>query len=242
MSRGFGYVPDSVSAVVVCFNRLDLTQRCVQTTLDSDDLPDELVFVDNCSVDGTGGWLATLDCGIPTEVATLSQNVGWGRGANIGSQLAEGEYLLHLNNDTEVTKDWLTPLVEAMDDKTAVVAGKLLNPDGSVQHQGITLYTDTNGTLVAENMREPGPIEALSLAAALVRADAWNQLGGIDPLFRNGYEDVDFCLRARREGWGLKYVPESVVMHHGSASGPERWTHVQDNIRTLNERWSGVTV
>lgn len=246
MSRGFGYEQGNVSVVIVCFNRLDLTQACFQSIVASDDLPAEIVFVDNASTDLTPEFLRSLAGGlVPVQVATLTQNVGWGRGANIGSQLAEGEYLLHLNNDTEVSKDWLTPLVREMDDDIAVVAGTLRNPDGTIQHAGIQLYHDTNGTLVAENIKTEQPardVECLSLAAALVRAEAWNQLGGIDPLFRNGYEDVDFCLRAKKAGWRLRYTPESEVMHIGSASGPERWTHVQDNIRTLNERWSGVTV
>ncbi len=243
MSRGYGYIPEAVSAVIVCFNRLDLTQACYDSILASDDLPDEIVFVDNDSTDGTPEWAYSLKGPVPVEVASLSQNVGWGRGANIGAQLAEGEYLLHLNNDTEVSPNWLTPLVEAMEEDTAVVAGTLQNPDGSIQHAGIQLFHDSNGVYTAENIRTEQPagdVEAVSLAAALCRADAWNALGGMDARFRNGYEDVDFSLRARRAGWRLRYTPASVVLHHGSASGPERWTHVQDNIRRLDEKWGSV--
>lgn len=240
--RGHGYVPDSVSVVIVCFNRLDLTQRCVQSILDSDDLPDELVFVDNNSEDGTTGWLTALDIGIPAEVATLTQNVGWGRGANIGSQLAEGEYLLHLNNDTEVHPGWLTSLVKEMDDETAAVAGTLLNPDGTIQHAGTRIFKDSNGRATAENIHDPQPareVEGLSLAAALVRAEAWNQLGGMNPNYWCGYEDVDWCIRARRAGWKLRYTPESTVTHlaHGTEG---RWAHVQDNIAQLDRDWSGA--
>ena len=241
MSRGHGWVTDFVSAVIVCFNRWDLTAKCYKSILESDDLPDEIVFVDNHSTDQTPEMLATFgQAGIPIQVATLSENVGWGRGANIGAQLAEGEYLLHLNNDTEVQPGWLTALVNEMKDDTAVVAGRLTNPDGSLQHAGITLYHDSNGTYTAENIRTEqtaGDADAVSLAAALCRADAWHELGGVDPRYFCGYEDVDYSLRALRAGWRVVYTPNSTVMHHGSASGPTRWAHTQDNIRLLHERW-----
>ncbi len=245
--RGHGYVKDSVSAVIVCWNKWELTAACLWSIIQSDDLPDEIVLVDNASTDETAERLSEVNVGgstlfarVPTQVATLTENVGWGRGANIGAQLAEGEYLLHLNNDTTVHPGWLTALVDEMDDTTAVVAGKLLHPDGSIQHAGTQLFHDSNGTYTAENLTADVPAydaDCVSLAAALCRADAWNQLGGVDPAFRNGYEDVDYCLKARRNGWRLRYTPDSVVTHMAHGSGPERWAHVQDNIRLLHERW-----
>ncbi len=239
MSRGHGYVPDFVSAVIVLFNRLDLTQACLQSIVDSGDWPDELVFVDNNSTDGTDDWLYELrDVPFPVEAVTMSANVGWGRGANAGSQLAQGDQLLQLNNDTLVSPGWLSALKKEAADDVAVVASRLVNPDGSLQHDGIYTYKNSNGIFWAENVSEEhGEYNAVSLASALVRADAWNQLGGIDPLFRNGGEDTDFSLRARAAGWNVRVSHDSVVMHIASASGPERWTHVQDNIRLLHERW-----
>ena len=240
MSRGHGYVPGFVSAVIVLFNRLDLTQACLESILDSDDWPDEIVFVDNNSDDGTDKWLYELDCPIPIEAVTMSANVGWGRGANAGAQLAQGDQLLHLNNDTLVRPGWLTALKKDAADDVAAVAARLVNPDGSLQHAGIHTYTQSNGQFWAENIQEERDAyepDAVSLAATLVRADAWNQLGGVDPLFRNGGEDTDWCLRAKKAGWKLRYCPDSTVMHIASASGPERWANTQDNIRLLHERW-----
>lgn len=241
--RGHGYVKDFISAVIVCYNRLDLTDKCVASILASDDIPDEFVFVDNNSTDETAEYLRELDCGIPIQIASLTENVGWGRGANIGSQLAEGEYLLHLNNDTEVQPGWLTALAKEMSSGVAAVAGKLVNPDGSPQHCGIRVFKDSNGRVTAENIQTEQPageVECVSLAAALVRAEAWNALGGVDPQFYCGFEDVDFGIRARLSGWKLRYTPDSVVMHIAHGSGPNRWAHTQENIALLAERWSGI--
>lgn len=240
--RGHGYIPGKVSVVIVCWNQWDLTERCVQSIIKSGDLPHEFVFVDNASTDATAEKLPLLADGqADVQRVTLTQNVGWGRGANIGSQLAEGEYLLHLNNDTEVHDGWLSPLLAEMEDPEVIaVAGTLLNSDGSIQHAGTGLYFDDGGVLTAANLTDASDardVDALSLAAALVRADAWNHLGGIDPIFWCGYEDVDFCLRARSEHLRLRYTPESVVTHIAHGSGEARWSHTGDNIRALHNRW-----
>lgn len=241
--RGHGYIPGKVSVVIVCWNQADLTQECLHSILRSGQYPHEIIFVDNASDDRTAKFLESLPGGeIGIQVATLTQNVGWGRGANIGAQLAEGEYLLHLNNDTEVHDGWLSPLLAEMEDPDVVAAaGTLLNVDGSTQHAGIDLTFETGGVLTASNVGMVGDardVDALSLAAALIRADAWNHLGGIDPIFWCGYEDVDFCLRARSQGLRLRYTPDSVVTHIAHGSGEARWAHTADNIRALHNRWA----
>lgn len=248
VSRGHGYIPGHVSAIIVCFNRLDLTRACYESILNSDDYPDEIIFVDNNSTDETPIWLLTAKAVSPVsvEIVTLTQNVGWGRGMNAGAALAEGEYLMSLNNDTEVSFGWLNPLkAELADPEVAAAAGRLVNPDGTLQHAGVTLWRDTNGTLTASNLsteQPPGDVQCQAGAAQLIRASAFREVGGIDPLFRNGYEDVNLCLELRQLGWRLRYTPESTVMHHQHGSGPERWTHVQDNIRLLAERWKDLDV
>lgn len=239
--RGHGYIPGKVSVVIVCWNQQDLTDACLTSIEKHPEGVREVIIVDNNSSTPIAERLDYPDT-FPVEVATLTQNVGWGRGANIGAQLAEGEFLLHLNNDTEVHDDWLAPLVSEMADPEVVaVAGTLLNADGSAQHTGTELFFDDAGILTARNLTvgaEARDVDALSLAAALVRADAWNHLGGIDPIFWCGYEDVDFCLRARAQNMRLRYTPDSVVTHLGHGSGEARWAHTGDNIRALHNRWA----
>jgi GT2 family glycosyltransferase len=242
MSRGWGYREGQVSVVICCYNRLDLTEICVKSILTHPDGVNEIVLVDNNSTDGTAEWIYNVDADVPIQAVTMSENVGWGRGANAGAQLAEGEFLLHLNNDTEVHDKWLPALLAEMGPDVAGVAGMLINPDGTLQHAGITVFRDSNGIVTAENIKTEQPagdVACISLAAALVRAEAWQQTGGINPRYYNGYEDVDWCLRARKHGWRLRYTPESIVMHHAHASGAERWAHTRDNVCQLHEDWSG---
>jgi GT2 family glycosyltransferase len=72
-----------------------------------------------------------------------------------------------------------------------------------------------------------------------VTREAWDQLGGFDEDYVNGYEDVDLCLRWRTMGGSVWYCAESTVVHLESQS-PGRFDHALDNIRLLNERWGDV--
>lgn len=241
--RGHGWVPGKVSVVIVVFNRVDLTQACVNSILASDDvgLVHELVFVDNHSTDETPEYLRAFHAANPqnVQIATLTENVGYSRGANVGAGLAEGEFVFLLNNDTEVRDGWLRTQLEQMEPDVGAVAGTLIDPDGTIQHTGVEFRRD--GTeLVAYNTTTDRPasdMDCIAGTASLMRAYAYWQGGGHDPTFRNGYEDVDLCLRFRDRGWRLRYTPDSVVMHHKHASGPERWANVQDNIARLQELW-----
>jgi GT2 family glycosyltransferase len=220
-----------------------MTEKCLESVVESDDisLVHEIVFVDNNSTDRTAWHLNGLRSRSPNvQVASLTENVGFGRGSNIGANLAEGEYLFFLNNDTEVRDGWLRAQVAEMDSDIAAVAGKLLNPDGSIQHSGVDLYCQ-DSLLVASNTTDERPardLDCIGAAATLHSAYAFWRVGGFDPTFRNGYEDVDLCLRYRLNGYRLRYTPDSVVMHHAHASGPERWANTQDNIARLQELWN----
>ena len=75
-----------------------------------------------------------------------------------------------------------------------------------------------------------------------VRRATFDELGGFDTAYWNGNEDVDLCLRIGARGGLVVYRPESVVIHHESQSGPERWARVGDNVRLLTERWLGRAV
>jgi O-antigen biosynthesis protein len=230
--RGHSYIPGAVSAVIVNWNQAEMTQHCIDSLASCD--IHEIIVVEN----GVPGSYTT-----PVQTAILSENVGWGRGANIGSQLAEGEYLWHLNNDCTAHGDALSPLLDALSDESTIAAAShLLNPDGSVQFAGTEVTFDDSGVLEARNLTEASSegLQVLSLASCLIRADAWNHLGGVDPIFWCGYEDVDFCLRARSQGMNLRYAPESIVTHIAHGSGQARWAHTQDNVRALHNRWARV--
>lgn len=127
-----------------------------------------------------------------------------------------------LNNDTLVTDGWLNALMEpvAKDDNLAVVGAKLLYPNDLVQHAGVVfnqkgkvyhLYRYFHRDHPAVNKTRE--FQVVTSACLLIRTQVFMQVGLFDENFRNGFEDVDLCLRARQSGYRLLYNPDCVVYH-----------------------------
>lgn len=219
-----------LSVVIPCLNRVDLTRDCLAAIRDLGDEP-EIVLVDNGSTDGT----RDLDCDV---MVRFDSNRGFARGCNAGAAVASGDVLVFLNNDTLPHPRWLTRLA-GWAQEGHIVGPKLVYPDGSIQCAGVGIGV-IDGVVTAWNVTDDvrgGFVPALTGACIAMRTDIFDALEGFDPEFHNGYEDVDLCLRAREQGIRCRYEPASVVTHLESQSGPERWTHVQDNIRLLHDRW-----
>lgn len=181
--------------------------------------------------------------GVQTIVKGASTAATFAENCNQAAALAETPYLLFLNDDTEVTPGFLEPLVAVLDahPNVAAVGSKLLYPDGRIQHAGVFLTYDPWSGIIAGNHHHDdqpaGLVPAVTAACLLIRRSVYQELGGFDEAFRNGGEDTDLCLRLYEAGWGVYYEPASVVTHHESASGPERWAHVGENVALFSNRW-----
>ncbi|MCX5835053.1 MAG: glycosyltransferase family 2 protein, partial [Deltaproteobacteria bacterium] len=242
-----------VSIVIPVFNKIDFTRRCLDAL--SHNTPRglyECIIVDNASTDGTGEYLKSL--GNRIKAITNAANLGFAKACNQGARAATAPYILFLNNDTEPQPGWLEPLVEILDRdaSAAAVGGKMLFPDGTIQHAGVLILDDRKlpDSLVARHIyynqpsdfkeaNEPRIYQALTAACLLIRRKAFEEVGGFDEGYWNGYEDIDLCFKLQEKGWVLVYQPGSVLIHHESKSGPERFTKVRENIIQLHSRWLG---
>ena len=183
-----------------------------------------------------------------------AENRGFAVACNQGAAAAEGEYLVFLNNDTEPQPGWLEPLVGTADAHSTVgaVGSQLLFPDGRLQHAGVWIVDNKVHGFLEGQHRWHGEapaarpeaavacaVQAVTAAAMLVRASAFEAVGGFDEGYWNGNEDIDLCLKLGAAGWQIVYQPASVVVHLESASGPERWAKVTDNIRRFTAQWRG---
>lgn len=172
---------------------------------------------------------------IVQEGGTFAEN------CNNGFQLTIGDVVVFLNDDCEPQLGWLPPLIDPIfrDPTIAITGSKLFYPDGAIQHAGVYLNVE-NDVLTARNVcwnAPSGPVVAVTGACMAVRRTWFDSSGGFDTQYRNGYEDIDLCLRAGRDNHQVLFIAESQLIHHESQSGPERWRNVTDNVRLLNERW-----
>jgi GT2 family glycosyltransferase len=205
----------------------------------------EVILVDNASSDGTATLLASL--GGDVQVIRNAENLGFAVACNQGARAARGRHLVFLNNDTVPLPDWLTPLLAELDTdpSVAVVGSKLLFADGTIQHAGVVFGRELSlpyhafyravATLPAVNRRRE--LQCVTGACMAVRREVFATIGGFDESYRNGFEDVDFCLQVRERGGRVIYQPQSTLYHLESQT-PGRKAHDQANATRLMERWS----
>jgi GT2 family glycosyltransferase/glycosyltransferase involved in cell wall biosynthesis/Tfp pilus assembly protein PilF len=244
-----------VSIIIPTFNNLELTRSCLESIAKNTPADNyEVIVIDNGSTDGTREFLA-VEQSSGRITATLNEsNYGFARACNQGAACAKGKHLAFLNNDTEVHPGWLEPLLNMVenDSRVGAVGSKLLFPDGTIQHAGVVLVDDRrlNDPLLARHAyhkaapelpeaNRPMVYQALTAACLLVPRALFNTLGGFDEQFWNGYEDVDLCFRLAEAGRLAVYQPASVVTHHESQSGPERFRKAPQNIARLHQKWLG---
>lgn len=168
------------------------------------------------------------------------QNDGFAGNCNRGARDASGDVLVFLNNDCTIHAGWLEPLVDALG-RYPVAGSLLLYPDGRIQHAGVNVLRTPDGTLEGRNTtvaRPSGEVTAVTGASLAVRADTFWAVGGFDTGYWNGYEDLDLCFKVHEyTGRRCWFAADSVATHLESASGPERWTHVAENIDRLQTKW-----
>lgn len=246
--------PD-VSIVVPVFNRCALTQACL-AGLDrctTRALRWEVVVVDNGSSDETPAMLREASARFDwLRVISNEENLGFAKACNQAVRASAAEAILFLNNDVEPRPGWLEPMFRTLhcDPRIGAVGARLLFPDRTIQHAGVYLadHRPAGDPFVAIHnyyrLDENAPqaldrrvYPALTAACLLVRRGAFDDAGGFDEEYWNGYEDVDFCLALGERGWLCVYEPQSVLVHHESQSGPERFRKASDNVRRLHDKW-----
>ena len=234
------------SIIIPVFNKVELTSQCLTTLASLTTMPEyEVIVVDNDSTDGTAEFLASLSGDV--RVIRNQENKGFAVACNQGAKAASGEFLLFLNNDTIPTEGWLNALVDEVErhSDVAVVGSKLLYEDGTIQHAGVAFSRTMFGPYhIYQRLPADSPLvnrrrefQCVTAACMLVRREVFEQAGQFDEGFKNGFEDVDLCLKIREQGWRIIYRPDSVVYHLESQT-PGRKAHELDNARRLRERWA----
>lgn len=210
----------------------------------------EIIVVDNNSRDGTVNYLSTYECIIKIN----KENLGFAKANNQAAKLAQGEYLLLLNNDTMVPEGFLSRMLTTFDLDPAIgIVGCLIwlmDSEPKVQHAGV-VFTDTYvpyelGQPVEgfspgiipndDRVRTIREVPAVTAACMLVKREVWDKVGGLDEGYINGWEDTDFCLKARELGYKIWYNGQASIqhLHHGS---PGRHQHEALNRQRYDSIW-----
>lgn len=174
---------------------------------------------------------------------------------NFGVRNCDGDYLLLLNNDTEViSPDWIQELLMfAQRDDVGAAGAKLYYADGTIQHAGVGIgllklaghffrNVDRASLGYMGRLIYAQNVSAVTGACMMVRRSVWEQVGGLDESFPVDFNDIDFCLRIRKAGYLIVWTPYAELYHLESKtrkSGSD-YSHSQEFLATVwrfQHRW-----
>jgi GT2 family glycosyltransferase/glycosyltransferase involved in cell wall biosynthesis/SAM-dependent methyltransferase len=244
------YENPKVSLIIPLYAHAELTRACLSSIRDNTThVSYEVILVDD---DADGETKRLLDGVRGAKTIRNEKNLGYLRSMNQGASVARGRWLVLFNNDTEVTRGWLSAMLDCAEsaDDIGVVTPKFVYPDGSLNEAGGIIWRDGTGVNYGrgdspdlfqyEYRRET---DYGSAAALMVSADLWEATGGFDerylPMY---YEDADLCFEARERGLRVMYEPQAVVVHiEGATAGNDAESghkrHQEENRPKFVTKW-----
>ncbi|MBR6023773.1 MAG: glycosyltransferase family 2 protein [Methanobrevibacter sp.] len=220
----------------------------------------EIIVVDNASSDESVSYLKSLD--LPIRVIENEVNVSFSKGNNDAAKIANGEYLLLLNNDIEPTYGWLNEMVGAMlyNDDVVSVGAKLIFPyyfnanrDSSytIQHSGdifsermypCCLYavnkSNSKLDIFDSSLTKNNYCVSVTGAVNLIDKKVYDELSGLDENYFYGLEDVDFCLKLREKGYCILFAGNAVLFHHESSTRVKSESYFENDKNNYSFFWN----
>lgn len=249
-----------VSIIIPNKDHVDDLSRCVESIINLSTYDNyEIVIVENNSETAEiRTYYEEISRHPRVQVVEYKGDFNYSKINNFGVQYAKGEYLLLLNNDTEViTPDWMEELLMyAMRKDVGVVGAKLYYPDKTIQHAGIVIGLGAHRTAGHTHYRIPEAnvgymgrlcyaqdVTAVTGACMMVSKALYEKLGGLDESFTVALNDVDFCLRVREKGFLNIFTPFAELYHYesksrGSDKKDERALRYQQESDRFRVKWA----
>lgn len=226
-----------ISILIVAYNQAELTFRCLQSLIENTPHDAEVIIVDNGSYDETPDLLEQIES---AHVIRNEENLHFIGGANQAAKEARGEYILFLNNDTQILSGSIQSAINTIENSADVgaVGAKLILPDGSLQEAGGIIWDD--GSCIAYG-RGDNPfasqymfmrdVDYCSAAFLLTKRKTFFDLGGFDEAYKPAYyEDADYCLKLWEKGMRVVYDPNAAVIHYEFGSSTIKENAIQLQI------------
>lgn len=214
-----------LSIILISWNSLPMLSACLQSLGNvTCDRGVEIIWVDNGSEDGAKEFVAERYPGVKQII--LPSNMGVAYARNRGLEAARGRYLLLLDDDTEASPEVLGELEVFMEahPSVGICAATLVNKQGEVQeslkpYPGLLCKISNVIKSRFQSLQPSGIVEVKKPcyvigACQFIRRECLEQTGMLDQKIFYGPEDADFCIRARKKGWGVELLPHTRIVHH----------------------------
>ena len=255
--------PGRVSILIPTCDHIRDLETCVESIYARTTYPDfEILLIENNSKEEqTFRSYERMQKEHPDTLKVLTwQGKGFNYSAlnNFGARYATGEYLLLLNNDTEViTPGWLEEMVMyAQQKRVGCVGAKLLYPDDTIQHAGVGFgiggvaghlhkYFPATSDGYMGRLNYVQDVYGDTAACLLIRKEIYDEVHGLDESYAVAFNDVDFCVRVREAGYTNVFTPFAQLYHYESKSrgmedNPEKQKRFQGEVLRFQARWGDL--
>jgi|SRR3990167_306774 len=230
------------SIIILTRNRKLLLQDCLNSLINNlKNHTCEIIVVDNASTDGSAQVIKSF---AKVTLIQNKKNLGVAAGRNLGIHRAKGNFIVFLDDDTYITGDPFSKIIEFMkkNKEVGIVGPKILYPNGNLQESARSFPTPISvfwrGTFLHKifpnasfyknyisadfNHREIKEIDWVLGACQVIRREVFDEIGLLDEKYFFGYEDIDFCYRAKKKGWKIVYYPFSTIYHYYARESAKR--------------------
>lgn len=229
-----------IAVVILNWNGKHILQQYLPSVVEHSSADAQIIIADNGSTDDSLAFLAEKHPQIP--VIALDRNYGFAGGYNRALKQVEADYYILLNDDVEVTPNWIPPVIKMMDDTPgcAICQPKLKMYDqkdtfeyaggagGFIDKLG---YPFCRGRIFSDLEQDKGQYDDncrifwASGAAMFIKSDVWKEMNGFDEDFFAHMEEIDLCWRAHNAGYSVGYCANSTVYHKGGGTLPKSSPH-----------------
>lgn len=239
----------AASIIILSLLRRRFTARCINSILRNTEKSFEVIIVDMGRSKGTVSWLRKLSAKYKNiKIIFNRNNVGTAKGRNQAIRRAEGRYVIFLDNDAQVSKNWLHPLIEAArrDSKVGASAPIIVNKKGRVSFCARYVkayFKDKKLSRIGLDFKriydrnDPGlkrvkEVPWYPTTCLLVKREVLDKVGGFDENLFVAEEDKDLSLSIIKRGYRILCVPSSTV-YHDNKNSPASYKKIRNNIPAL---------
>jgi glycosyltransferase involved in cell wall biosynthesis len=248
-----------VSIIIPTKDKIGVLKRCIDSILSKSSYENyKILLVDNQSIeDKTFSYYDTIKDNSRIDILYYDKSFNYSAINNYAVSHADTDYIIFLNNDTEIiTPDWIQTMLEFAQRRDVGAVGALLYlPDNTIQHAGLILglggiagrpYYNLHGTTPGYMGRAKiiQNLSAVTAACLMTKKEIFDKVGGFDEGYRHAFNDVDLCLKIRKEGYLIVYTPYAELYRHESLSSDddtlEKQVRFVKEILLFEKKWNDI--
>lgn len=251
-----------VSIIIPTKNQVHFLRPCIDSILEKTAYVNyEIIIIDNQSDEAEAvEYLGLLRMHEKIQVIAYHKPFNYSTANNIGAEHSKGDFILLLNNDTEILhENWLDVLLSYGQRKDVGIVGpRLIYPNQTIQHAGVILGINNSADhpFIGVDLEDPGymsrlqidqNLSAVTAAAMLIKRSVFDAVSGLDDThYHVNYSDIDLCLKVIEAGYKILFTPHATLLHHGSVTQKnidikkikERNKRFLEDQKAFQSRWS----